>query len=61
MTTPADERAVRVKKARTTGGTCPRCRTTLILGQQIGLVGERWVHVACILGRQPMIGPATGQ
>lgn len=58
MTTP--QLADRVKKARATGGICPKCRTTLVQGQQIGKVGGRWFHTACLIRRQPMIGPPTG-
>jgi hypothetical protein len=36
---------------------CHRCGTTVVVGQQIGLVGGDWMHVACLLGRQPMCGP----
>ena len=54
--------ASREKKARTTGGTCRLCRTTLIQGQRIARVDGRWVHTDCITGRKvPMIGPATGR
>lgn len=56
----APQLASRVKRARTTGGTCPTCRTTLIAGQQIGKVGKAWHHTACLAGRQPMIGPRSG-
>ncbi len=35
--------------------------TVIITGQQIGKVeGRGWLHAACIIRRQPMIGPATG-
>ncbi len=51
--------AERVMRARGES-TCDRCRTTVMVGQQIGLVGGQWVHVACLLGRQPMIGPHSG-
>lgn len=54
--------ASREKKARTTGGTCPRCRTTLIQGQRIALVGKVWMHTDCATGRRvPMIGPHSGR
>lgn len=46
----ATELAERVMKARGES-VCPRCRTTVVVGQQIGLVGE-WVHVACLLGQR---------
>lgn len=60
MTAP-DQLASRVKRARTTGGTCPKCRTTLIAGQSIALVAGRWLHTDCTAGRKvPMIGPRTG-
>jgi hypothetical protein len=39
---------------------CHRCGTVLLVGQQIGLVNDDWVHVACLLNRQPMIGPHSG-
>jgi hypothetical protein len=39
---------------------CSRCTTVVLPGQQIGLVGGEWLHVACLLGRQPMIGPHSG-
>jgi len=52
--------ATRVMKARTTGGACPLCRTTIIRGQQIGKVDGCWVHTACLVRRQPMIGPSSG-
>lgn len=59
MTAP--QLASRVKKARTTGGTCPICRTTIIAGQQIAKVNGRWVHTDCLTGRKvPMIGPPSG-
>jgi hypothetical protein len=32
----------------------------VFVGQQIGLVDGDWCHVACLLGRVPMIGPASG-
>jgi len=51
--------AERVMRARGES-TCPRCRTTVMVGQQIGLVGGDWIHVACLLNRQPMIGPHSG-
>ncbi len=52
--------ADRAKKARTTGGTCPSCRTALIQGQKIARVNGVWHHAACLVRRQPMIGPASG-
>jgi len=53
--------ASRVKKARRTGSACAECGTVIITGQQIGKVeGRGWLHAACIIRRQPMIGPATG-
>jgi hypothetical protein len=48
-------------KARTTSGTCPSCGTVIIQGQQIGKVSDRWHHVACLVRKQPMIGPHSGQ
>ena len=48
--------AERVMRARGES-VCSRCRTVVIVGQQIGLVDSEWVHVACLLGRVPMIGP----
>jgi hypothetical protein len=39
---------------------CHRCGTTVVVGQQIGLVDGAWIHVACLLGRVPMIGPHSG-
>lgn len=40
---------------------CPRSRTVIIIGQLIGkLPGLGWVHVACLVRRQPMIGPHSG-
>ena len=53
-------RAERVMKARGES-VCSRCRTTVVPGQQIGLVDGDWIHVACLLGRTPMIGPHSGQ
>lgn len=54
--------ATRVKKARTTGGVCPKCGTTIIVGQSIAKVGERWLHTLCAAGRKvPMIGPHSGR
>jgi hypothetical protein len=50
--------ATRVQKARGES-VCHRCGTTVVVGQQIGLVDGDWVHVACLLGRVPMIGPPT--
>jgi hypothetical protein len=55
------ELASRVKKARTTGGVCPKCGTTLIQGQSIAKVNGRWLHTLCVTGRAPMIGPHSGQ
>jgi hypothetical protein len=55
MTTPL--LATRIKKARTTGGVCPRCGTTLIQGQSIAKAGSRWLHTLCLVRKQPMIGP----
>jgi hypothetical protein len=53
--------ATRVRKARRAGGVCPACGTVIITGQQIGKVtGRGWLHVACIIRRQPMIGPHSG-
>jgi hypothetical protein len=44
-------------RARRDGTVCPRCRT-VIIGQPIGKVpGLGWVHVACLVRRQSMIGP----
>ncbi len=43
--------AERVMRARGES-VCSRCRTTVLTGQQIGLVAGEWVHVACLLGRQ---------
>jgi hypothetical protein len=49
--------ATRVMRARRDGTVCPRCRT-VIIGQPIGKVpGLGWVHVACLVRRQSMIGP----
>ena len=59
MTAP--QLATRVMKARWPGKICPLCRTVILPGQQIGKVpGRGWVHTACLIRRQPMIGPATG-
>ncbi len=59
MTAP--QLATRVRKARRTGSVCPACGTVIITGQQIGKVeGRGWLHVACIIRRQPMIGPHSG-
>jgi hypothetical protein len=53
--------ATRVRRARRDGTVCPRCRTVIIIGQPIGKVpGLGWVHVACLVRRQPMIGPHSG-
>lgn len=53
--------ATRVRRARRGGMVCPRCRTVIIIGQPIGKVpGLGWVHVACLVRRQPMIGPHSG-
>jgi hypothetical protein len=53
--------ATRVMRARRDGMVCPRCRTVIIIGQSIGKVpGLGWVHVACLVRRQPMIGPHSG-
>jgi hypothetical protein len=51
--------AERVMKARGES-VCARCGTVVFVGQQIGLVDGDWIHVACLLGRVPMIGPASG-
>ena len=49
------------KARRTNGSVCGLCRTVIIQGQQIGLVpGRGWLHAACIIRRQPMIGPHSG-
>jgi hypothetical protein len=56
--TAAMSTATRVKHARRSDGVCPRCHTIMMQGQQIGLVpGLGWVHTACLVRRQPMIGP----
>ena len=61
MTAPERPLADREMAARTTGGTCKICRTTLIQGQRIARVGGRWMHTGCLTGRrQPMIGPHSG-
>jgi hypothetical protein len=53
--------ATRVRRARCDGTVCPRCRTVIIIGRSIGKVpGLGWVHVACLVRRQPMIGPHSG-
>jgi hypothetical protein len=52
--------ASRVMRARGES-VCSRCTTTVLPGQQIGLVDGNWIHVACIIRRQPMIGPHSGQ
>ena len=59
LTPPA--RAVRVMKARGQS-VCGICRTTIIEGQQIGKTSDtgQWVHTACLIRRQPMIGPSSG-
>jgi hypothetical protein len=42
-------------------GVCPLCRTHILDGQQAEPVdGRRWVHLACLITRQPMIGPHSG-
>jgi hypothetical protein len=51
--------AERVMRARGES-VCRRCHTTVFVGQQIGLVDGEWIHVACLLNRQPMIGPRSG-
>jgi len=51
--------AERVTRARGES-VCHRCGTTVVVGQQIGLVGGDWIHVACLLGRQPMCSPHSG-
>jgi hypothetical protein len=51
--------AERVMKARGES-VCHRCGTVVITGQMIGQVDGDWIHVACLLNRQPMIGPHTG-
>jgi hypothetical protein len=56
VTTQLAERVMRARGE----SVCHRCRTTVMPGQQIGLVGGEWVHVACLLGRVPMIGPHSG-
>ena len=53
--------AIRVRKARRGGTVCPRCLTVILIGQQIGKApGLGWVHIACLVRRQPMIGPHSG-
>lgn len=44
-------RAVRVMRARRTGGACHLCRRTLIRGTSIALAGGRWVHTSCLVDR----------
>jgi len=56
----AVELARRTMRARAESA-CPRCRTTIQVGQRIGLVGAGWCHIRCILGyKAPMIGWHSG-
>ena len=53
--------ATRVRKARRDGMVCPGAAPSILIGQQIGLVpGLGWIHTACLVRRQPMIGPHSG-
>jgi hypothetical protein len=39
---------------------CQLCRTVILPAQPVTLTGDRWVHMACLVRRQPMIGPHSG-
>ena len=56
---PQRELARRVMDARRDNTICPRCKTVIRRGQQIGELGIGWCHIGCITGRKPIEWPTA--
>jgi hypothetical protein len=54
--------AIRSKKARLTKGTCPLCRTMMLVGTRIVLLpGLGWCHFKCHHDRMPPAYPDAAE